>query len=1182
MKQNLYILLLFFPLSLQAQVKGNAPVSNGPILKPNYTAPIGGGGSNLLPDPLPIPNDVIPHSPEAEAIVKHVTIPVNYFSGQTQISVPIFEIKASGFSLPLSMAYNNNGFKPFEKSTWVGLGWNIQGIGSIVRTIKGQLDENATLSGNRYDDFVNVNISPLTSSQPFMKQILIGSADVEPDVYIFNIGEYSGKFILIKDEAYLFPHQNIKILPYGEGFKMIDDKGNIYILNASENTFTKGNIPPNHTSAWFVSQITTADKKDEIYFNYATYSFKQANNYVDNYSILFSPGVNNQPKLTHLRLDGDHINAVRISSITSKYANISFIASTQPRLDETTCPILEKIVITDPNNLFFKREINLNHDYFPNNSKLKLTGCYTRKFGDLSSGQNNYLDGDKYSFEYIEDGSMFSDISPYAVDNWGYYNGKNNNTTFFATGTIDNESVYAYADRGVHSEYSSLGMLKKITYPTGGYSTFSYEQNQSGTSYLTSDYTIGGFLDNVKFDPKHQEGGKTINIRNFSINKRQMVTLHFINYDDFHNPTVPILKIYKGSTDPDAVPIYSSPILNVGYYKNIDSTILDAGDDYYAVVTCESTIVGSDVDYGTAGGVGFKNYKTFSNLKDGPGLRVSTISFFDKPAINTPALIKKYAYTNGIDNFQSGIVSSDYLFECSGYTSNSNQISVKTPGSNLSDIPFYYRNVSETSQDIYKTGRISYEFATFNATGDIKLTSQTTYKTINKILLPIKKEISNYERIPRIGFTAFQVKNTSEIGPVIPPSLGCPQLSSPDPTQAAYVHTIAEPYNNYVLGSDYVLLKQTREISYADNGKDNSINQIDYYYENPDHLSPTKIIETNTAGDVITQELKYPFDYNFNSCVTPNTIFNNFKAGLQAADLAINNKYNNLISLLRPYSPYANNTAANQQAFTNITNQYHIINDYKSAISQLISDRNTSLTTFNDCINNTINTNNIGWQKAVAWMQLNNITSPVIEKFVSIKKSGDINEYLLSGTRHEYGVVNAQGVAPISVKHTEINSRLLKSDFLSNKEFYYKPEIIYTYDQDLNLVSQQKVNNLTTTYLYGYNQVYPLAEIKNATFANVLTSLGLSEGQYQIESKSSIPSSSYLSKINALRQTMSGAMVKTFTYTPLIGLISKTDENNITTYFEYDGFQRLKNVKDQDGKIIKNYNYHYQGQPATK
>jgi YD repeat-containing protein len=39
-----------------------------------------------------------------------------------------------------------------------------------------------------------------------------------------------------------------------------------------------------------------------------------------------------------------------------------------------------------------------------------------------------------------------------------------------------------------------------------------------------------------------------------------------------------------------------------------------------------------------------------------------------------------------------------------------------------------------------------------------------------------------------------------------------------------------------------------------------------------------------------------------------------------------------------------------------------------------------------------------------------------------------------------------------------------------------------------------------------------------------------------------------------------------------------TDPNGVTTYYEYDAFQRLKNVKDQDGKLIKNYVYHYKGQ----
>lgn len=56
------------------------------------------------------------------------------------------------------------------------------------------------------------------------------------------------------------------------------------------------------------------------------------------------------------------------------------------------------------------------------------------------------------------------------------------------------------------------------------------------------------------------------------------------------------------------------------------------------------------------------------------------------------------------------------------------------------------------------------------------------------------------------------------------------------------------------------------------------------------------------------------------------------------------------------------------------------------------------------------------------------------------------------------------------------------------------------------------------------------------------------------------------------------AEMTTYTYEPLIGITSSIDPKGETTYYEYDSFQRLMNVRDKDQNIIKHIDYHYQGQ----
>lgn len=56
------------------------------------------------------------------------------------------------------------------------------------------------------------------------------------------------------------------------------------------------------------------------------------------------------------------------------------------------------------------------------------------------------------------------------------------------------------------------------------------------------------------------------------------------------------------------------------------------------------------------------------------------------------------------------------------------------------------------------------------------------------------------------------------------------------------------------------------------------------------------------------------------------------------------------------------------------------------------------------------------------------------------------------------------------------------------------------------------------------------------------------------------------------------AQITTYTYDPLAGMTSETDSRGYTIYYEYDDLQRLRNVKDNDGNIVKSICYNYAGQ----
>lgn len=58
----------------------------------------------------------------------------------------------------------------------------------------------------------------------------------------------------------------------------------------------------------------------------------------------------------------------------------------------------------------------------------------------------------------------------------------------------------------------------------------------------------------------------------------------------------------------------------------------------------------------------------------------------------------------------------------------------------------------------------------------------------------------------------------------------------------------------------------------------------------------------------------------------------------------------------------------------------------------------------------------------------------------------------------------------------------------------------------------------------------------------------------------------------------SNSRTTSYTYKPLVGYSTVTDPNGITTSYDYDVYNRLKLVKDQDGNILTRYRYHYKNE----
>ncbi len=195
------------------------------------------------------------------------------------------------------------------------------------------------------------------------------------------------------------------------------------------------------------------------------------------------------------------------------------------------------------------------------------------------------------------------------------------------------------------------------------------------------------------------------------------------------------------------------------------------------------------------------------------------------------------------------------------------------------------------------------------------------------------------------------------------------------------------------------------------------------------------------------------------------------------------------------------------------------------------------------------------------------ILSPVIES-TTYFKNGANPEVLVSGTKTDY-------------KEFIVNGNSL---FVPEKQIYKDKSntetiqlTILSYTANGNPKEVMGKDGVVTSYLWGYNDRYPVAKVVNATAVQLeatLTAIELTNIKNGAYDRAAM-----INALNKIRTELPDHMVTTYTYSSLLGtMTSITDPKGETIYYEYDHFGRLLQVKDTQGKILSENQYHYKGQ----
>lgn len=250
---------------------------------------------------------VVPPTPEAAELGKYGNTQVSLFTGSPRISVPLYE-QQGRISFPVSLSYSGGGFKPQDVATWVGLGWALNAGGVITRSVQGNPDvlENYFSHGN----FTLPNSTDLYAHYDLVTDLRKGNREAQGDVYYYNFGNYSGKFFIKPDLSVVkktkdnFQINHCITCTTGYSYFTIkDEQGNLYEFRESEvttMTIDPGESPGDialtyysytYASSWYLSKITSADGIEMIDLEYYTPTERHeqyGGNFFDNQSITYS------------------------------------------------------------------------------------------------------------------------------------------------------------------------------------------------------------------------------------------------------------------------------------------------------------------------------------------------------------------------------------------------------------------------------------------------------------------------------------------------------------------------------------------------------------------------------------------------------------------------------------------------------------------------------------------------------------------------------------------------------------------------------------------------------------------------------------------------------------------------------------------------------------------------------
>ena len=1124
--------------------------------------------------------DIVPPSPNAAAFTEYITNPVGYYTGTPEIGIPLCEVNLKDFTLPVSLSYHAGGIRVEEAASNVGLGWSLLAGGSITRVIKDKPDDhhvngcsdtwyypagtsnpsiagfsycgygllwaisapsNANFNGlNTYNIDLQVFNGPLgagnhslnllrkfygTAQFPGKQDLfMLPLVDKEPDIFYFNFAGHSGQFVFDVNSGTptirTFPYQDLNI-QYSTNaqkriseFRVTDEQGIRYIFNVAEDT-----------------EIHTRANNDAP----LDYNVGEANGLA--YEVRsYSTGSGRMKFTSSWYLS-------RIETPLGEYLDFTY--------EDEEYWIANRG--TQQTGLFYTRPPTGSLTYDPND--IDNDGYYN----SLTRNESNIMGKRLVRIENAEVRIDFD--ATHEREDLVYI--ERSITLIGGQKQVLNAPPYAIDNITVYNKIGGLARLKKFTL-SYDYFLSATNENINPTGALADNYGLDiSVQDSAKYYKRLrlrsvQEYGRT-DVNNLSPYKFEY------KYSDFTGVAWHLLP-HRLSFEQDIWGYYNAAAANKTLIPTIwvYPTHYPVKDSRQFRVYKKSTHTGMEyrlpganrlpnlntIDIGMLTKIiyptqGYTEYQYGSHIFNDEG----------EDEVGGGVRINRIIKHDGLDH------ANDIKYDYEYYVSDTE---VSTSGVIIGKPVFAERNTNlagigisnDNSELAYKsmTTRYSTPLATVGRTNG----SYVGYRRVTEYVIDNGKNVYTYS-IP----ATWHEKNDLPIGTgdgVCDPAVNghCDGFYELSPVVDILVARASNHLN--IPGYDFS----------QNPARPNTLP----FPENPNydwqrgHLLSHQTYKED--GSLVQEDIYTYTNYYPGSGSSPTNVYG--------------------IKMAHHYPLLTNSTTPNTYVFR--ASKYKIITDVAKVLSsktEVVYDQYDPLVSVSSVSQYTYGNPVSTLFSEVTSTDSENRVVRTVNKYPSDFAGSEFGSNLLRDNHmHSLLLEQTHFVDNNPVSKVESNYASKSGKIVPIAVTNYpdagseKIKISMDYDSEANLLERTRVieenasGEITiagryTAYLWGYNGQYVVAMVTGSTYATISALVNNSILQN--------PTSDLQlrNELNKIRTGLAGteAKVITYTYDPMVGITSQTDENNQTVFYEYDELNRVERIKDQSEDIVTRYTYNY-------